>query len=689
MKLESPITDLKGIGEKSAKLFAKLNIYSVGDLLNHFPKDYVRFEETETIQTILSHTPAFGAVYGTVGATPALRRIRNLSILTVMVRDEQGESLKLSFFNMPYLKNTLPVGSKHIFYGSIYTKGTFLCMDHPKIYKPEEYGKLLGVLQPIYPLTKGISNDSLRKYVSLALKSVEAMQEFLPEQLIEKHQFDDYLTTLSKIHNPVSTSVMTEARKRLAYEEFFFFVMAMKYKKYLDTEVEAGIPFLETADTLRLIEELPYDLTASQQKAWEEIKEDLTSGRAANRLIQGDVGSGKTILAVLSLLMCCANGYQGAMMAPTEVLAMQHFDTVMEMVKTYNLPFRPVLLVGSMSAKGKREAYEGIENGFYNLIIGTHALIQEKLTYHDLALVVMDEQHRFGVKQRETLSTKGNTGRVHTLVMSATPIPRSLAIILYGDLSVSTIPELPKNRLPIKNCVVGKGYRDTAYSFIAKEVKDGHQAYIICPMVESGVMPELENVVEYSETLKQKLPESIRIAYLHGKMKPAVKNQIMFDFAERKMDVLVSTTVIEVGINVPNATVMMVENADRFGLAALHQIRGRVGRGNAQSYCIFVDTKESNASKERLTILNKSNDGFFIANEDLRLRGPGDLTGTLQSGEFCFHYADIYADSEMLVAASADVDDLMKIDPLLNDESHITCKKRCQRYFEEEYINVI
>ena len=358
------------------------------------------------------------------------------------------------------------------------------------------------------------------------------------------------------------------------------------------------------------------------------------------------------------------------------------------MTVKYKLPFRPVLLVGSLTAKGKREAYAGIEDGSYNLIIGTHALIQEKLVYHNLALVVTDEQHRFGVKQRDILSGKG-TQRAHTLVMSATPIPRSLAIILYGDLSITTIPELPAERLPIKNCVVTKNDRDKSYHFIEREVRAGHQAYVICPMVENGVMDELENVVDYSELLKQKLSADIRIAYLHGKMRPSMKNQIMTEFAEHKIDVLVSTTVIEVGINVPNATVMMVENADRFGLAALHQIRGRVGRGSAQSYCIFIDSKESRTSKERLDILNHSNDGFHIANEDLRLRGPGDLTGTLQSGDFCFRYADIYADSDMLLAASKDIDRLMQIDPLLNEESHIPCKERCQKYFDEQYIDVI
>ena len=688
MKLTSPITDIKGIGEKSAKLFQKLNIETVQDLLHHFPKDYKTFDEPKSILAITNDKPSVGAFIGMVSAVPALKYVRKLSVLTVNVRDMDNTGIRLTFFNMPYLKNTLQPGKKYVFYGSIYEKGSLLCMDHPKIYKTEEYQSLLGVLQPVYALTKGISNDMLRKYVNIALQELEPVMEYLPADIIKEHDFMDYASTLCTIHTPGNIARMTKARKRLSYEEFFFFIMAMKYKRSMENNTEGGISFLEVADTRRLIESLPYKITVSQQNAWTEIEHDLTREVPANRLIQGDVGSGKTIIAILSLLMCVANGYQGAMMAPTEVLATQHFETIQEMTVKYKLPFRPVLLVGSLTAKGKREAYAGIEDGSYNLIIGTHALIQEKLVYHNLALVVTDEQHRFGVRQRDILSGKG-AKRAHTLVMSATPIPRSLAIILYGDLSITTIPELPAERLPIKNCVVTKNDRDKSYHFIEREVRAGHQAYVICPMVESGVMDELENVVDYSELLKQKLSPDIRIAYLHGKMRPAMKNQIMTEFAEHKIDVLVSTTVIEVGINVPNATVMMVENADRFGLAALHQIRGRVGRGSAQSYCIFIDSKESKTSKERLDILNHSNDGFHIANEDLRLRGPGDLTGTLQSGDFCFRYADIYADSDMLLAASKDIDRLMQIDPLLNEESHIPCKKRCQKYFDEQYIDVI
>ena len=436
----------------------------------------------------------------------------------------------------------------------------------------------------------------------------------------------------------------------MVFEEFFSFLLVLRKNKELAAKTENHFPMYETADTVRFLEQLPFPLTKAQKKVWGELREDMGSPYAMNRLIQGDVGSGKTILAVLALLMCAANGYQGAMMAPTEVLAVQHFETISGYIEKYGIAFRPVLLTGSMTTKEKREAYAKIASGEANLIIGTHALIQEKVEYSSLALVVTDEQHRFGVRQRETLAAKGS--EPHVLVMSATPIPRTLAIILYGDLKVSVIDELPANRLPIKNCVVGTAYRPKAYEFIAKEVAAGRQAYVICPMVEEGESEDLENVVDYTEKLRAVLPPSVQVAYLHGKMRPADKNRIMEEFAAKEIDVLVSTTVIEVGINVPNATVMMVENAERFGLAQLHQLRGRVGRGNAQSYCILMNSSNGKNAKERLNILAGSNDGFYIASEDLKMRGPGDFFGVRQSGLMEFKIADVFSDADMLSIAS-------------------------------------
>lgn len=363
-------------------------------------------------------------------------------------------------------------------------------------------------------------------------------------------------------------------------------------------------------------------------------------------------------------------------MAPTEVLAAQHFETISAYAEKGKLVLKPILLVGSMTAKEKREAHAKIASGEVNLIIGTHALIQGSVEYKSLALVVTDEQHRFGVRQREQLAEKGH--KPHILVMSATPIPRTLAIILYGDLHISVVDELPANRLPIKNCVVNTSYRPKAYEFIEKEVRAGRQAYVICPQVEEGELEDLENVVDYTEKLRSRLSPDIQVAYLHGKMRPADKNRIMEEFAAREIDVLVSTTVIEVGINVPNATVMMVENAERFGLAQLHQLRGRVGRGEHQSYCIFVSTKENKETMERLQILNQSNDGFYIANQDLKLRGPGDLFGIRQSGDFAFRIGDIYNDAVVLQKASAAIDALLQSDPLLDAPEHGALRKHLE-----------
>ena len=382
----------------------------------------------------------------------------------------------------------------------------------------------------------------------------------------------------------------------------------------------------------------------------------MASVTTMSRLVQGDVGSGKTIVAVLALLNTAWNGYQGAMMAPTEVLARQHYESITRLFEEYDIRIKVELLTGSMTAKEKRRAYDRIECGYAKIIIGTHALIQDRVNYDCLALVVTDEQHRFGVKQRETFAKKGRVP--HVLVMSATPIPRTLAIILYGDLDISVIDELPANRLPIKNCVVDTSYRKTAYSFMRKQVAEGRQCYIICPMVEESEHLEVENVIDYASALQEEMGEEINVSYLHGKMKQTEKDDIMERFGKNEIQILVSTTVIEVGIDVPNATVMMIENSERFGLAQLHQLRGRVGRGKYQSYCIFMTGSKSKETKERLDILNKSNDGFKIASEDLRLRGPGDLFGIRQSGLMDFRLGDIYQDARILQMANEAADTL-------------------------------
>lgn len=691
MNNNTPITSIKGIGEKTAKLFQKLDIFTVGDLISHYPRDYETFQEPVTIGD--AKPGEVCAVYAAVTAIPNEKRVRNLTILNVNIRDNTG-NMQLTFFNMPFLKKVLKPGGFYLFRGLVQTSGKFHAgtkqgsvslkiMEQPKIYSLEEYRKLTDLLQPRYALTKGLTNQAVQKAVRQALTFYEYEEEYYPESLIRKQELISYKEAIAAMHFPVDFDSMLEARRRVVFDEFFSFLLYLRKNKELADKLENPYPMYETADTVRFLEQMPFALTKAQKKVWQEIRDDLGSHFCMNRLVQGDVGSGKTIVAVLALLMCAANGFQGALMAPTEVLAMQHYENIKEYTEKYNLIFKPVLLVGSQTAKEKREIYEKIASGEANLVIGTHALIQDKVTYKNLALVITDEQHRFGVRQRESLAEKGLNP--HVLVMSATPIPRTLAIILYGDLHISIIDELPANRLPIKNCVVNTAYRPKAYEFIAKEVAKGRQTYVICPQVSEGEMDDLENVVDYTEKLKNALPANIQVAYLHGKMRPSEKNRIMEEFAAHNIDVLVSTTVIEVGINVPNATVMMVENAERFGLAQLHQLRGRVGRGEHQSYCIFVSTKENKETMERLQILNQSNDGFFIASEDLKLRGPGDLFGIRQSGEFAFQVGDIYTDASILKQASEAVENLLLEDPSLEMTEH----QRLRLHFEKPQGNVV
>ena len=670
MDKTTPIMEVKGVGEKTRKLFEKIDVRTVGDLIAQYPRDYETFKEP-----VPRGKAACGevcAVYVTIAGIPNQKQIRNLNILNVTVKDTTGV-MQLTFFNMPFLKKVLKPGGMYLFRGMVQSRGSSKIMEQPKMYGYEEYRKQTQKLQPKYGLTKGLTNQAVQKAVKQALSFYAFEEEFLPQDMLEHYRLISYEEAVNSIHFPADVSEVEQARRRMVFEEFFSFLLLLRKNK----DLAAGLPnryaMFETADTVRFLEQMPFALTKAQKKVWQEIKEDMGSPYCMNRLIQGDVGSGKTIIAFLALLMCVANGYQGALMAPTEVLAMQHFESVNQYIREYHLAFRPVLLVGSMTAKEKKEAYEKIASGEANLIIGTHAVFQEKVVYRSLALVVTDEQHRFGVRQREALAEKGK--EPHVLVMSATPIPRTLAIILYGDLHISVIDELPANRLPIKNCVVNTAYRPKAYEFIAKEVAQGRQAYVICPQVEEGEMDDLENVVDYSEKLKAALPKDIQVAYLHGKMRPADKNRIMEEFAAHNIDVLVSTTVIEVGINVPNATVMMVENAERFGLAGLHQLRGRVGRGEHQSYCIFVSTSEKKETMERLQILNKSNDGFFIASEDLRLRGPGELLGVRQSGEFSFRIGDVYADAAVLKDASDAVETLLRQDGELKLPEHEKLRK--------------
>lgn len=674
------IKSLKGVGEKTAGLFQKLYITTAEELVRYYPRDYEQFAGPVSPEE--APLEEIAAVAGQIGGNVSTRHVRGLSITTFEAVCE-GVRVHMTYFNMPYLKNSLKRGIPYIFRGRLQRKGAHYVMEQAKIYKPEEYMALVDQLLPLYSTTKGLTNNAITKAVRQAVSLVDLSVDPLPDKIREAQGFCSLEEAVKQMHFPTDRETLVKARERLVFDEFFRFILVMRRVRDVSEQIKNAHSMIEVAQTGRLIEALPYRLTDAQLRVWGEIQADLTSEYTMNRLIQGDVGSGKTILAFLSLIMCAANGYQGAMMAPTEVLARQHYETLVNMQKKYGLQIHPVLLTGSTPARERKEIYAQIESGEADVILGTHALIQEKVVYHNLALVITDEQHRFGVRQRENLMQKGSA--VHVLVMSATPIPRTLAIILYGDLHISVLDELPADRLPIKNCVVNTSYRQTAYKFIEKEVAAGRQVYVICPMVEEGEMEELEDVGSYTLKLKQALSPSIQIASLHGRMKPAQKNRIMEEFAAHHIDVLVSTTVIEVGINVPNATVMMVENAERFGLAQLHQLRGRVGRGDKQSYCIFISKSERPETMKRLKILNESNDGFYIASQDLSLRGPGDLFGIRQSGDLRFVLGDIYQDASLLQCASDWADRILMEDKELSGEEYRTLREG----LEQDMINEV
>ena len=678
------LRELKGVGEKTEKLFQKLGITTTDDLLHYYPRNYDAYEAPEEIGSLKENTVA--AIRATITTGVYVNRVRNLQIISVTAADATGR-LPVAWFNAPYLKNILKKGSCLILRGKISRKKGRLEMEHPEIFTPAAYEEVLHSMQPVYGLTAGITNKLIIKLMHQTLEEEELQTEFLPDEIKEYYHLADYNYALSAIHFPSNMQELLVARKRLVFDEFLLFILAVQILKGKTEEAPNAFPMKPVWTTEQIMEGLPYQLTKAQLNAWHEIERDLCSHTLMSRLVQGDVGSGKTILAFLAMILTVENGYQAALMVPTEVLANQHFEAFTKLIEEQRLTScHPVLLTGSTTAREKRRIYGEIASGEANVIIGTHALIQEKVVYENLGLVITDEQHRFGVKQREALTTRGNAP--HVLVMSATPIPRTLAIIVYGDLDISIIDELPAMRLPIKNCVVGTSYRPKAYSFIEKQVRQGRQAYIICPMVEESEGADGENVTDYTQRIRGIFPPDITIGMLHGKMKPKEKNQIMEQFAGGDIQVLVSTTVVEVGVNVPNATVMMVENAERFGLAQLHQLRGRVGRGEYQSYCIFMQGNEQEDTSKRLEILNKSNDGFYIAGEDLKLRGPGDLFGIRQSGQLEFRIGDIYQDADVLKAASDVAGGILELDRELMLPQYEILRERLHAYMKYDLENL-
>ena len=656
MLADTKITVLKGVRDKTSESLKKLGIETIGDLLRYYPRAYEVYAMPEGISEI--REGEIVSIECIVAVRPEVLRIKGKTIISLRVNDPTG-SIRLIWYNAPFIVKQIFTGKRYIFRGKATRSRGELIVAMPQIFTREEYLVKMSGLWPVYPLTKGITNNMLTKLITAAYKEIDdsELKDYIKRTDLAKLGIISSKQALAGIHFPKTKEEFAEARRRLVFDEFTGFmasVRSLRENRVRQKNTHRITDFSIWDDIRKAI---GFELTGAQNKVLEELKNDFSGEYAASRMIQGDVGSGKTIVAVMALAAFAKAGMQGCIMAPTDVLARQHYESFSSILEP--LGIKCILLTGSMTASAKKKCYAEIAEHKADIIIGTHAVIQEKVEYNDLGLAVVDEQHRFGVKQREALSAKSDAP--HIVVMSATPIPRSLAIMLYGDLDLSIIDEMPKDRLPIKNCVVDTGYRKTAYNFIKKQVAEGRQAYVICPMIDENDEIEAENVLEYTDNLRKTLnAENVKVEFLHGRMKVAEKADIMDRFASGDIDVLVSTTVIEVGVNVANATVMMVENAERFGLAQLHQLRGRVGRGKHQSYCIFIKGMGGKDIDERLNILVKYNNGMKVAEEDLKLRGPGDFFGTRQSGELKFTLSDIYGDADILKTATDYVNGLDK-----------------------------
>lgn len=679
------ITDLKGLGPKRAEAFERLSIYDTCDLVYYYPGSYEVYEEPLFVADLSGiHAGKIVSIEGVVADRPKIYRAGRYTVTTAIAKDGNGHAFKCKWYNMPYIGKSIFKGARMVFRGYISAKNAEFALEQPKFFPPSGYDELQNTMRPVYRLTKGLSVNVIRSAVEQALETeTEYKNDYLPLELKEKHDLEGLETTVRNIHFPKNMADVERAARRLIFDEFFLFALSVRTRKMENVSLTSRFMIPERKEVRDLIEKLPYELTGAQKKAWEAVSRDMASDVPMNRLLQGDVGSGKTIIAILALITTALSGYQGLLMAPTEVLAAQEYNEVKKVIDDAGLPVNVRLLTGSLKRSEKKDIYTEAETGEADIIVGTHALIQEKLLIKNPGLVITDEQHRFGVGQRQSLKEKAEDVP-NILVMSATPIPRTLAWILFADLDVSVMDELPAERKPVKNAVVDTSYRPKAYRFIIDKVKEGRQAYVICPMVEESEGLDAENVTDYSKDLQHELGDDIRVDTLHGRMKPEEKNEKMRRFSEGETDVLVSTTVVEVGVNVPNATVMMIENAERFGLSQLHQLRGRVGRGSEESYCIFVSDSDSPETKERLEIIGSNTDGFVIAEKDLQLRGPGDFFGFRQSGELLFNMADPVRDAALLDTAVKAASEILDKDPRLENPENEGLKQRMLRYMNRD-----
>ena len=670
--LEDSIRFVKGIGPKKAALFEKLHIRTLRDALETYPRDY----EDRTRLTRIADLDEDGkyAIRAIVGSEPKTTHIRKgMTLVKCTIFDESG-SLHVTYFNNPYAAALLRVGQEYLFYGRVQTNGRMRMLISPQSEKVSPDADHPGRIVPVYPLSAGLTQRDMARVTEAALDAVPGdWPDPLPEVLRARYDLPDAADALAAIHRPQTAQDVTEARRRMVFEELFLLCCGLQQLKER-RKADAGLVFSDAA-LPDFFAALPFSPTGAQRRAIGEIAADCVSGKPMNRLVQGDVGSGKTIVAAALCALAAKSGCQAAFMAPTEILAAQHAETLAPLLE--RLGISCTLLTGSMSAPQKRAALAAIESGAAQVVIGTHALIQQGVTFHRLGAVVADEQHRFGVAQRAALSAKGQTP--HVLVMSATPIPRTLARILYGDLDVSVLDEVPPGRQPVETYAVGENMRRRITAFIDKQIADGGQVYVVCPLVEEGEM-HLKSAEQHALDLQKALPQR-RVAVLHGRMKSADKERVMQAFAAGEYDILVATTVIEVGVDVPNANLMVVEDADRFGLSQLHQLRGRVGRGTRQSYCIFFGADKGQTARERLKILCKTNDGFEVARADLAQRGPGDFFGRRQHGLPALHVADPIADLALMQKAREEAEAILAADPTLAGYPEL--RARVHRMFEE------
>jgi len=680
INLESSLSALKGVGEKRLALFNAMSIFTINDLLNHLPRDYVDRSEVSLIKH--AEVGKVGTINAVVTGVSDNVKINGKMISKITVKDESSAA-EIIWFNRPYMRNNFKIGSKYFFIGKIIIRYNKICIECQE-YESENKKELLSSnrIVPVYRLTYGLTQKFLRQTIYNALEACKNLaEEVFPREMLEKYDLLDKRDAIRNIHFPGTDEMFFKARARLVFEELFIMQLSLaKLKSFIKSQ--ASFKYADT-DIAPILSKCPFSLTNAQNRVIDEMLADIKGEFVINRLVQGDVGSGKTMIAIIMAYLAVKNGGQAAIMAPTEILANQHFESFAQYFDKMGI--KVVLLNGSMKKSEKEAVYHEITNGLAKIIIGTHAVIEEKVIFDNLTLVITDEQHRFGVKQREKLVKKGIAP--HTIVMSATPIPRTLSMVLYGDMDISIIDEMPPGRKPIETYAVTSDYRTRIFAFLDKQIEMGRQAYIVCPAIDESENENIKDVTTYTNKLQKTLKGRI-VTCLHGKMPNIEKQRIMSDFIEGQIDVLVSTTVIEVGINVPNATVMLIENAERFGLSQLHQLRGRVGRGAEDSYCILITDNQSETTLSRTGIMSNTNDGFKVAEKDLELRGGGDFFGSKQHGLPEMKIANLYKDiGQVETVKSAALDVIQRAKS--GEEDYIALYKMAKDAFDPGFRDVL